>query len=242
MKVRWGVAVVLLTLPLSLYAQNVLIIESTVAAFEPGKTAPAGLEVQLKVGEILRVLQDDGQTTTLEGPYVGPLGAQLGETGFDARQASTLLDRLFGPDLVERTGLGGVRGAVAGALPLAANSPWPIPTTDSRVHCVRAPGAAPRLWRPDAERADSLLVTVLTTGISASVRWAAGDHEVAWPKAVPLHDGAMYLLRRDNSITSVNVQIRFVPRALPEDLRLALWLAASDCDTQARYFASLASP
>lgn len=241
MKVRWIVAVSLCLMTLVVHGGDVLIVESTVAAFEPGQTWPGKHEVQLKVGETLRVLSDDGRTAVLQGPYVGPLDATTVAIEFDNRQASNLLDRLFGPDRVERTGLGGVRGPQAATLQLSPASPWLIPTMDHRVHCLRTRDAAPRLWRVDAERPAILTVTTLTSGVSAIVTWAAGAHEVGWPPTVPLEDDAMYLLRADEGLASVNVQIRFVSRTLPEDLRLALWLAAKACDAQARYFATLAS-
>ena len=137
-------------------------------AYPVGKALAAGTKMSLRAGDSITVL---GPAKALV--FKGPGSFQVVE----AAEAGAFSRSRF----AARRGVSLPRGA------------WAVDVAQSGPVCV-ATGQTLSLWRT-SEESESSVTVVGNGGKPATLRWPKGEQTLAWPKALPLSDGAAYRLR-----------------------------------------------
>lgn len=71
------------------FAADVVVLDSTASAIEPGSIIDDRAQVQIPGDAIVTLIMPDGETRTVAGPYSGPVGeAQSADGGVSALTAS----------------------------------------------------------------------------------------------------------------------------------------------------------
>ena len=169
-------------------------------SYPPGKALADNSKVTLRAGDKVTILDGQG-TRVLSGPGTyettatasaateSALGKLLRNTG--ARQA--------------RTGATRGTGAVPGAL--RAPSLWFIDVTKSGTMCLASVSAA-SLWRPATGSNQSLSITSVNDGKSATLDFRAGLSTRAWPvEMVPITGGGQYRISGTGMSNPTTVRI-----------------------------------
>lgn len=203
---------------ISYVAAEVLVLRSvgpSARRYPAGQRLPDNATFSLRPGDTIVVLSGAG-TRTLRGP--GTCNAS--GAGCTGRLASGQV----------RVGTGATRGdpPVAGPHPTDV---WQVNITQSGRACVAA-GGTPMLWRPSAERAVQLTITP-QTGVAQTVTWAQGQTILAWPRSVPIVDGASYQLNWTGGASPTRLTAKSIqPVARGDVAGLATALLDSQCRSQ----------
>lgn len=213
-------AAALLSLSTAAAAAPLIVVESKGSDLAAGATLDDKTSVTLAEGGKLVLIGEDGAQITLRGPFKGtPAGAGTGST----QQLAGLLSARG----ADATSLGAVRDAG----PLAAlPEPWVVDPSVSGSACLK-PGQDVVLWRADAAKVASLTLMPADRSWTANTQWPAGEARLALPE-VPLADGATLLFEIDGNAAAVTFHL--LPDGVTGTKMLAGWLAAKQCDRQAR--------
>ena len=225
------IAVILVALVILLFARTasaaeVVVIDSTAAAYPEGTMIDAEAAIRLAPGERVTLVSGTGAVRSLEGPHDGPAlpaGA--------ARDDPTLLDALA--KLVRDGGAEKAAGVVRGMEKGHPPDPSWIDVSRAGTYCVAEVGPA-ILWRPDARREDAL--SILAPGRAAPVKlpWPAAAETLRWPAEVPVEDGATYRLRQMSRLLAKRIRLNLVPPNLASPAHRVAWMARNGCARQAR--------
>lgn len=210
----------LLSLAPATLAAPLIVVESKGSDLAEGATVDDKASITLADGARLVLIGEDGAQVTLRGPFKGtPAGA-----GGTATQPLAGLLAARGTDA---TNLGAVRDAG----PLAAlPEPWVVDPSVSGNACVKA-GQDMVLWRADAAKAAKLTLMPADRAWTASTQWPAGEARLSLPD-VPVQDGGTLMFELDGNAAAVTLHL--APAALTGPKMLAGWMAAKQCDRQAR--------
>ncbi len=201
---------------------DMVVVRSNGDPLKPGQTIAAGTTVTLPAGASATLLDQDGKTVTLTGPFSGLAEAAAAAHGDP--KVVTALSRLLVTAAADTSSLGMMRGA-------AIRDPYTIALTGG-THCQVA-DRRPFFSRSSALAADARLTITAATGSEAVLTWRAGRHETAWPTdELPALDG-VYLLRLTDQPTPVRLIFRRVPADLQGVAAVAAWMAGHDCANQA---------
>ncbi len=218
------------------FAGQLIVIDSTAPELLPGQVVDGSKVLGIAAGARVTLIAEDGQVTTLKGPFTGRPGAGRGVPGGSGLIGS--LSRLVGGPSAASGALGVMRGS-RGADPADA---WAVNLVRSVHVCVRA-GATPVLRRKKSRAAKILTVRALPDGAEKSVEWPAGSDRIGWPKGLALTDGSRYLARVSSKATLAGMRgrttettliVHLVPGGLPSDAHRAAWMADIGCVGQAR--------
>ena len=232
MKRRYSMilAMALCALTAPSWSGELLVIGAEGTNLGEGDIVDGATSLSLPAGARLTLIAEDGTAVTLEGPYDGAPLAEAPESG-EERTLFRALGTLF-------AGGGGQQGATKGATRGGpggggGDDPWRIDTATQGDACARAGGPA-TLWRAKSDRASSLKLTHKNARTSAEVEWPAGAATLDWPSAVPLENGADYLMKLRGVQIARTVTLHLVPGDLQSDAHRAAWMAAQGCLAQAR--------
>ncbi len=218
------------------FAGQLIVIDSTAPELVPGQVVDGSKLLVVAAGTRVTLIAENGQVTTLKGPFTGRPGAGPGVPGGSGLMGS--LSRLVGGPSVASGSLAAIRGS-RGADPADA---WTVNLVRSVNVCVRA-GATPVLRRKKSRMARTLTIKALPDGAEKSVEWPAGSDRIGWPKGLALTDGGRYLARvssrkslagMSGRTTETTLVVHLVPGALPSDAHRAAWMAENGCIGQAR--------
>ena len=218
------------------FAGQLIVIDSTAPELVPGQVVDGSKVFGVAAGARVTLIAEDGQVTTLKGPFTGRPGAGPGAPGGSGLMGS--LSRLVGGPSAVSGALAVMRGS-RGADPADA---WAVNLVRSVNVCVRA-GATPVLRRKKSRMARTLTVKVLPDGAEKSVEWPAGSDRIGWPEGLALTDGGRYLARvssrkslagMSGRTTETTLVAHLVPGGLPSDAHRAAWMADNGCIGQAR--------
>jgi hypothetical protein len=208
-------------------AGEVVVVRSTASGLKPGQVLDASKPLALAHGSAVTVIAEDGRAISLSGPFYGvPVGEQGSAPGGSALIRS--LSRLMTGKTPETHELGMMRGEKGAGSPDA----WSIDVIRSGAHCVPA-GAEAVLWRPNGVTAETVTIRRLPWGEKVTSDWPAGTNIMGWPKALPLEDGAEYLIRLSSRISGAKLAVFLVPANLPTDAHRAAWMGDHGCVAQA---------
>ncbi len=218
------------------FAGQLIVIDSTAPELVPGEVVDGSKLLGVAAGARVTLIAEDGQVTTLKGPFSGRPGAGPGVPGGSGLIGS--LSRLVGGPSAASGALGVMRGSRV-ANPADA---WAVNLVRSVHVCVRA-GATPVLRRKKSRMARILTVKALPDGAEKSVEWPAGSDRIGWPEGLALTDGGRYLVRvssrkslagMSGRTTETTLVAHLVPGGLPSDAHRAAWMADIGCIGQAR--------
>ena len=218
------------------FAGQLIVIASTAPELVPGQVVDGSKVLGVAAGARVTLIAEDGQVTTLKGPFTGRPRAGPGVPGGAGLMGS--LSRLVGGPSAASGALAVMRGS-RGADPADA---WAVQLVRSVNVCVRA-GATPVLRRKKSRMAKLLTVKALPDGAEKSVEWPAGSDRIGWPEGLALTDGGRYLARvssrkslagMSGRTTETTLIVHLVPGGLPSDAHRAAWMAENGCIGQAR--------
>ncbi len=218
------------------FAGQLIVIDSTAPDLVPGQVVDGSKVLGVAAGARVTLIAEDGQVTTLKGPFSGRPGAGPGVPGGSGLMGS--LARLVGGPSAASGALGVMRGS-RGADPADA---WSVNLVRSVHVCVRA-GASPVLRREKSRMARTLTIKALPDGAEKSVEWPAGSDRIGWPEGLAITDGGRYLARvssrkslagMSGKTTETTLVVHRVPGGLPSDAHRAAWMAEIECMGQAR--------
>ena len=218
----------LVVVPAPAWAAELLVIGSENSDVPEGAIVDSAAPLRLDAGARLTLLAEDGTTITLEGPFDGAPPAEPGA----AAEERSLLSSLKGvfSSSARETG-GTTRGATS--LGAATGAAWLIDTGTPGDVCAR-PGGPVTLWRAKSDRTSVLTLSHKGARTSAEIDWPRGVATLDWPAAVPLENGADYLMRIKGVLVARTVTLHLVPGDLPSDAHRAAWMAGRGCLPQAR--------
>ncbi len=183
---------------------DTLIVRSTgpsAKTYPAGKSLPADGKLALKADDSVTILDKAG-TRVLKGPGVFALSAARTAT------ASATLGQFLKNTGARQSRAGAVRGVNGGK----ASSPnlWFVDVEKSGSICVVDP-AAITLWRAVTDKSQTLTLTRLSDGKSASAAFGAGVASRAWPVAeIAVADGAQFRVSSGGSTPPSLITIRKV--------------------------------
>ncbi len=202
----------------------------------PGQVVDGSKPLGLAAGARVTLVAEDGQVTTLKGPFSGVPGAGPGVPAGGSLIRS--LSRLVGGPSAASGALAVMRGS-RGADPADA---WAVNLVRSVNVCVRAGGTLV-LRRKKSRSAKILTIKALPDGAQTSVAWPAGSDRIGWPKGLALKDKGRYLARIASTkrlavisgrTAGTTLIVHLVPAGLPTDAHRAAWMAEIGCMGQAR--------
>lgn len=201
-------------------AAPLVVVEAKGSDLTPGATIDDKAPLTLADGARLVLIGEDGSQVTLRGPFKG--------TPASAGQAATQqLAGLLSARGADTTSLGAVRDAgTPGPLPEA----WVVDPAVSGAACVK-PGQEVVLWRADAAKPASLTLMPADRAWTANAEWPAGEGRLALPD-LPITDGGTLLFELDGAASAVTFHL--LPTAVSAPKMAAGWMAAKQCDRQAR--------
>ena len=189
-------------------------------AYPAGRQLADNAQLALKAGDSV-VLLDARGTRTVSGP--GNFSA-IG-TGSRVGAAQTASRILANQGSSERRG-GAVRGGVPGTETRSPNL-WFVDLSKSGTVCVADPNAV-RVWRASTDKPAA--VTIASAGATGAIALPQGTSVAAWPKSMPVADGAEYSVAVDGKAPA---KIRFVTVPAPASLEAtASQLIAKGCNAQ----------
>ena len=180
-----------------------VVLESFAPSLPVGQLLADRTELTLADTERVVLLSDDGEIIEMDGPYTGlPRGTQTKPA--DLRNALTHLvdntDNLYAT-------LGSTRSGIEQAGNQAMHDdPWQLDPFRSGTQCV-LDGAEVVFRRP--AQSDALNLLVQRPGVDGDglLDWPAGETLATWPKAVPLENGELYVLRRKGWLDNAMIRI-----------------------------------
>ncbi len=211
-------------------AGELVVIESRSGRYPAGKLIDEETPIKLAEGETVTFLAQDGAMYKHAGPYEGsPRTAKEA----DDKGLMVALKTLVHGKKDSETSVGAVRGGDAGEVDAGGGAPaWSLLIDGAGEQCVAA-GAAAGFWRADTDAELLLSLKSLSGGASAELAWAVGARELAWPEAIPRIDGAIYLIRLGNEVSSRHLVLHEIPEAVAAKPDAVAWLSAKGCRRQA---------
>ncbi|MFV3074504.1 hypothetical protein [Niveispirillum fermenti] len=221
--IRCMLALSALLLVPSALAAPLVVVEASGTDLAAGATIDDKTALSLPDGARLVLIGEDGSQITLRGPFTGaPADAGTGAT----QQLAGLLSARG----TDTTSLGAVRdGGPQAPLP----EPWLVDPAISGSACVR-PGQEIVLWRADAAGPAGLTLMPADRAWTANAEWPAGEQRLALPE-LPIQDGGTLMFEIDGNAAAVTFHL--LPPAVTAPAMTVGWLAAKQCDRQARALA-----
>lgn len=200
----------MLVLPLLAFAQQHVVVESSVGSIPVGSNLAASTSLDLSAGQVLSLIAESGELKVITGPYMGLLSAQSEAVKQDADKGavSLALRRLISARRDETSALGAVRrlGASLDWLqPHAANG-WNVVSAEhDGVQCVVQDQPFQLIRRNlDAEQAQLRS----TTDNYIALSWLENSVTAQWPSKLTVKADAVYLLRRAGVSIPYRIQIK----------------------------------
>jgi hypothetical protein len=203
-------------------AAAVLVVKSSgpsAKTFPAGKALGDNQTITLKGNDVI-VLLDSRGTRTLRGP--GAFNTSASSGGSTSSMAA-----LTGQSTVRRSRVGAVRGTPTGAT--AGRNIWQADVSRSGNVCVVNPADA-GLYRPEADTAGRVMLKEVGGAGNATVEFAAGQRNAAWPDSMPIVPGKRYEVRSSGTpVTLTAKSISPVPAGMEG---LAQSLIINGCQAQ----------
>ena len=215
------------------WAVDIVIIESTVPSIEAGTILDSSLAVSVPAGHEIVIVEPDGSSRVIQGPYAGALGGAGSNVGNDGLMAS--LGKLVKERENERQVLGAIRAAPGQVKPEI----YLVDVARSGTVCLPE-GQAPSLWRPAtmAKETEIAIAPAPGTGPGDDGRasrqlWRDGAQALPWPSDLSVTDDQEYLIRLEATPRPVKIRLRRIPGALASVGEQAAWMYRNGCRRQA---------
>ena len=188
-------------------------------AFPAGRALPENQTITLRGNDVV-ILLDSRGTRTLRGPGSYSTSASAGGS-------TSAMAALGGQSNARRSRVGAVRGGPTGAT--SGRNVWQADIGRSGNVCIANP-ADVGLYRADSNVARRVTLTEVGSNRAATIEFAAGQKNAAWPAALPVAVGSKYQIKGAGAAVTLNaVPIAPVPAGLEG---LAQNLIRNDCQAQ----------
>ena len=188
-------------------------------AFPAGRALPENQTITLRGNDVV-ILLDSRGTRTLRGPGSYSTSASAGGS-------TSAMAALGGQSNARRSRVGAVRGGPTGAT--SGRNVWQADIGRSGNVCIANP-ADVGLYRADSNVARQVTLTEVGSNRAATIEFAAGQKNAAWPAALPVAVGSKYQIKGAGAAVTLNaVPIAPVPAGLEG---LAQNLIRNDCQAQ----------
>lgn len=201
-----------------------VVVESRGVSLKAGQKIPGDARVELKEGERVRLIAEDGRSIELRGPRSGPIAAALQGEAIDRRQA---LSALINQRNARFGSAGVVRAATAQS---AVPDPWLIDISRPGLRCILE-GSNPVLWRPEPLEAMTTVLYPADRSWRADIAWASGQDQLRMPEITPLDRPSTLIVQTAQQEHGLSLIV--IPRSIDDDLILAAWMLDRGCIGQA---------
>ena len=188
-------------------------------AYPAGKALAENQSIQLRNNDVV-ILLDSRGTRTLRGP--GNYSTSVSNGGSTSAMAA-----LSGQSNARRSRVGAVRGGPTGAT--SGRNVWQADISRTGNVCIANP-ADVGLYRAESDTAGRVTLKEIGSNRSATVEFAAGQKNAAWPATLPVAVGNRYEVRGAGPAVTLSARpIAPVPAGLEG---LAQSLIRNDCQAQ----------
>ncbi len=188
-------------------------------AYPAGRALAENLPIMLRNNDVV-ILLDSRGTRTLRGPGNYSTSASAGGS-------TSAVAALSGQSNARRSRVGAVRGGPTGAT--SGRNVWQADIGRSGNVCIANP-ADIGLYRAESNAAGRVTLKELGSDRVATVDFAAGQKNAAWPTALPVAPGNRYEIRGGGATVTLSARpIAPVPAGLEG---LAQSLIRNDCQAQ----------
>lgn len=158
------------------------------ALFPKGKVLAPNSHIDLKLGDVLRVIDASGVHT-----LTGPGGSA------PAVHDSRLSD-IFRREKTRVSQLAVARGVPADPRPKSLANLWEVDvSSNTAVTACVAPETRPSLWRWTADQTQDVEITEKGGALQKRLTWAAGAQTLDWPEDLPTGLDNQYIVRVDDN-------------------------------------------
>lgn len=208
-------------------AAEIVIIESTVPGIEAGSIVADTDAITVPAGELIVIVEEDGSSRTIEGPFKGAIGS-AGEAAGGGLIAN--LGKLVQDREKSRQVLGAIRAAPGQIAPEV----FLVDVGRSGIACV-PDGEMVTLWRPETLGMETEFTLEAATGTASTrVLWPENVQTLDWPGDLAAKDGAVYRARLMAAPRPAEITLRRIPAELASDAERIAWMIEAGCRRQAR--------
>jgi hypothetical protein len=218
--------------PLAASAEDLVVIDSTLPTFAPGSSVKGDQTVKLPERSRLVLVAESGRTVTLNGPYEGKPAPEKGKGG-DSR-LGTALASLVRSTQEDANSVGAIRAA---GIRTRADALM-INLSESGDYCVVDP-AAVQITRYADERGAEITLNAVKGDLKTAFAWPGAGNHLAWPAALPIEDGATYLVEQAGKDSRTMLVLHKVEDKAPTDAHRAVEMAEKGCLEQAKMLLAL---
>lgn len=209
-------------------AAELVVIASGDPSLRVGAVVDGAKPITVAADASVVLVSEDGRTIALTGPFAGPPDASpsSAEGGLVDSLSRLIAEEGGSPETlaVFRSGLG--------KTPIGRPDVWGIHIAEAGRYCVR-PDRPAMLWWPAARTGAVVKLSGVGDGAAgARIQWPNTKKYTAWPRALPLADGATYVARFRAQDPGTELETVLMP-ALATDAHRAAWMAKHGCTRQA---------
>lgn len=206
-----------------LFAAKLVVMEARGVSLKPGDTVDSEKVLNLKEGEKLTLIGENGSFVTLRGPYSDrPMkdNAPLADRG---RNLAALV-----ANREARTSAVGVARASGEMAKLP--EPWLLDVAQSGRRCVQQESDV-FIWREVVNSAETVSVAPADRSWQVELQWEQGADRLVLPPEIVLNSAGSIVINRKGE--DVSLSISEVPKTLVDPLITASWLFHQGCAQQA---------
>ena len=214
-------------------AAEFVVLSSTEASVPPGSVIGDDQKITVAKNKTLQLIDKSGRTITLNGPHKGIVKVSGGEGKSKLVRALSSLIREYEQDAKS---VGASRKSDKKRIEDTIDSKesaMVINISETGDYCLLS-GVAPKVIRYHSEKGKKVVLTAIANGASQAVDWPDETIAAAWPDALPVSEGARFLVTQEGKDTRTLLTLHQVPDDAPTKVHLAVALSGKECIEQAR--------
>ena len=182
-------------------------------------------------GQVKVLFFENGKTQIINGPHKGPISvaASLGSTVVTKEKMIAKFIELLTASPKQES-FGGSRGLSTEYL---SKNPWAVAIGQSAVPFCLPPEKAAVIARVENDKQMQVLIRNPDTDEEAILTFAASVSQVEWPSALPITDGARFLIKASRTDLGKLVKFTVLENDYDNEADLAFALAERNCERQA---------
>lgn len=216
-------------------AEQGVVVDSSVKSMAKGTVVDSALLIELKKGENLKIMLEDGRILELTGPYKGQAVTKAGGKPTHP-QLIQAMKRLFSADVVNTSSVGAVRSSAENLPP----SPWILSIDQPGPFCF-SETARIKIWRSEVTAVPSAHLRS-SASQAYTIFWKEGEREASWPDGLKMGNNDILLIRPEGALSPVKLTLHQIPREKSQLLDRVYWMIDKGCLWQARALVLNASP
>ena len=215
------------------YAQEFVVIDSTVAALASGTKLEAGSRLDIPAQGRVVLLGANGKVEALQGPYQGPPpAAAAADSGTASGMINVVAALATASNARQEVGVARAIDWRADALKTPGDA-LAVDASDGGDVCVFDPGHAQVVHDPNM--AGTMTVQSMGDGSQAALTWSKGTVQQPWPSSLSMKDGDMFSFEQPGVDQAAMATIHVLPAAPgASDVERAVLMAQAGCQDQAK--------